>query len=282
MKYSILFLLSFLILGCDDPSLDDPNSGMEELIEPIDDLIQLSSIQVALNTSTNITRDITFNYSNNNLLNNIVETGNLDQTTTASYGNGNQLEELSIISSMQPSRLVEVTYGNDDTVQSTAIVQLSSTDASGITTVKTLFVDNQNRFNRARTTTTDLSGTTTQIEDLRFQYSQNFNVLRINKIDDDGVTIIGYSDFTYNFNNNPFTDMNDVIRLYMFDEFVPYSRFLPATRLDFDLSTGAVVLERSTSYEYLLNDEGFPISRELDIMEGGMNSTAFEFFNYRP
>lgn len=282
MKYHILILLSLLLFSCDDPSLEDQNSGTDEVIEPIIELKQLSSIQVATNIITNITRDINFEYDNNDLLSTITETGNLNQISTASYSNGNQLESLTITENMMAPVSVTVTYGNDSSVQSVATVALSFVETTtGNTITKTLFTDIQNRFNRVLTTQTDPAGVVTQTEDLRLQYSQNFNVLRINKLNTSGI-IEGYSEFTYNFNNNPFTDMSDVIRLFMFDEFVPYSRFLPATRLDYDLSSGSVQLERSIAYDYELDLEGYPMSRELTVMEGVMTSTYFEFFNYRP
>ncbi|MGJ8683414.1 MAG: hypothetical protein ACSHWW_02240 [Nonlabens sp.] len=281
MKYSILLLLSFLIWSCDDPSLDDPNSGIDEVIEPVLDARLLSTIQVALDNPSNITRDITFDYNANNLLTTITETGNIDQITQASYGNGNQLQVLSISENMQPDTDVAVSYGNDTNVTATSIVVLNYTDDAGIPFEKTLYIDNQNRFDKVITTQTDLSGVTTQVENLELEYTQNFNVLRINKFDATGL-IIGYSDFTYNFNNNPFTDMNDIIRLFMFDEFVPYSRYLPATRLDYDISGGSTVLERSIDYSYVLDAEGYPMSRELITTEGLITSLSFEFFNYRP
>ncbi|PQJ31874.1 hypothetical protein BST92_08010 [Nonlabens arenilitoris] len=281
MKYSILFLLSFFIFSCDDPSLEDPNSGIDEVIEPVQDLRQLSSIQVAFNTPTNITRDINFIYNELDLLSSIMETGNLNQSTTANYSNGNKLENLIIEEGVMPAVNVDVVYGNDDSVQAISTVELSFIDMAGVTHHKTLYIDAQNRFNRVVTTETDLTGVTTQVEELRLEYSQNFNVLRIEEIANDGFTITGYSDFTYNFNNNPFTDMNDIIRLFMFDEFVPYSRYLPATRLDYDLSTGTAILERSIDYQYVLDTEGYPVSRELSVTEGMMTSLYFEFFNYR-
>ena len=281
MKYSILFLLSFFIFSCDDPSLEDPNSGIDEVIEPVQDLRQLSSIQVAFNTSTNITRDINFIYNELDLLSSIMETGNLNQSTTAFYSNGNKLENLIIEEGVMPAVNVDVVYGNDDSVQAISTVELSFIDMAGVTHYKTLYIDAQNRFNRVVTTETDLTGVTTQVEELRLEYSQNFNVLRIEEIANDGFTLTGYSDFTYNFNNNPFTDMNDIIRLFMFDEFVPYSRYLPATRLDYDLSTGTAILERSIDYQYVLDTEGYPVSRELSVTEGMMTSLYFEFFNYR-
>ncbi len=281
MKYRFLLLLSFLIWSCDDPSLDDPNSGVDEVIEPVPDARLLSSIQVALNSPANITRDINFEYNATDLLSSITETGTINQLSQADYGNGNQLQALSTTENGVPVIDVSVSYGNDTSGQSTSIVVLDYTDDTGALFEKTLFVDSQNRFNRVLTTQRDLAGVTSQVEDLRLQYSQNFNVIRINQLDANGI-ITGFSEFTYNFNNNPFTDMNDVIRLFMFDEFVPYSRFLPSTRLDFDLSTGATVLERSITYEYMLDDTGYPISRELMITEGSMTSSSFEFFNYRP
>ncbi len=282
MKYGILFLLSFFIFSCDDPSLEDPNSDIDEVLEPVSDLRQLSSIQVAFNSATNVTRDINFIYNNLDLLSTIIESGSVDQTTLASYSNGNKLEQLDINDNVFPALNISVAYGNDDSIQAVAIVEISYTDIAGIFYNKTLYVDAQNRFNRVVTTETSLGGVTAQVEELRLQYSQNFNVLRIEEIANDGFTVIGYSDFTYNFNTNPFTDMNDIIRLFMFDEFIPYSRYLPATRLDYDLSTGIAVLEQSIDYQYTLDNDGYPVSRELQVTEGMMTSSYFEFFNYRP
>lgn len=282
MKYSILLLISLFVLSCDDPSLDGPEQ-QDEVVEPVADLRELSSIQVAVNNATNITRDINFNYNNKELLSEIVETGSTNQSIQASYNNGNQLQLLSISDNMQPAMNAVVTHGNSDTNAALAFIRLTySVSTTGFVTEKTLFIDIQNRFNRVLTTQIDALGNSIIIEDLRLQYSQNFNVLRINSFDSTGLFITAYSEFTYNFNNNPFADMNDVIRLFVFEEFVPYSRFLPATRLDYDLSTGSAILERSINYMYVLDIDGYPISRELMINEGGMLTSNFEFFNYRP
>ncbi|WP_438962452.1 hypothetical protein [Nonlabens sp.] len=281
MKFPILFLLSLLLFSCDDPSLEDQNSDTNEVIEPVIELRQLSSIQVATDLTTNITRSINFEYNNKELLSAITETGSLNINTIASYNNGNKLESLIINDNLMAPVSIVVTYGNDSSIQSVATVELSYIDTTGNTITKALFTDIQNRFNRVLTTQTDLAGVVSQTEDLRLQYSQNFNVLRIDKLNTNGI-IQGYSEFTYNFNKNPFTDMNDIIRLFMFDEFVPYSRFLPATRIDYDLSSGSAQLERSVDYNYELDAEGFPMSRELIVTQGMMTSTYFEFFNYRP
>lgn len=281
MKYSLFILLSLLLWSCDDPSLDGPPQ-VDEIVEPVPDLRQLSSIEVAINTPANVIRDINFNYNNKDLLSEITETGTINRTTQASYNNNNQLQSFSLNQTAQPLMNVSVSYGNDTNNQTTSFARLSYSETTGISTQKTLFLDLQNRFNRVLTTQTDVSGVTTVIEDLRFQYSQNFNVVRINKFDAAGLLITSFSEFTYNFNNNPFADMNDVIRLFMFDAFVPYSRNLPATRLDYDQSTGATILERSIDYQYTLDNEGFPTSRELTVTEAAVTTTYFEFFNYLP
>jgi hypothetical protein len=115
---------------------------------------------------------------------------------------------------------------------------------------------------------------------LRYRYTANFNVNRIDSIDSNGFNIISYSEFTYEFNNNPFRDMNDVLRLLVFPEFVPYTRYLPRSRNDYTATANGFDLERSFTYTYTLQDDEFPSLRDITKTEGGTTTTSFEFFNY--
>gem|GEM_PF-1227840 len=270
-----LFLFA-LIISCDDPSLDN-NMDDNDPIEPVFETTQLASITVAENTATNIIRTIDFNYDANDLLEQVIDNTIGTQISTFDYSNANRLEIIEQSFDATAPRLITITTGTD--VQD--FISLQSTDTTGEFIEQRLFTDQQNRIDQITDLNTDLSGVTTQQSDRSFNYSQNFNVTRINILNDTGLTI-GFSEFTYNFNNNPFKDMNDVIRTFLFDEFNPYSRNLPATREDYTVSNSGVTLVKSITYNYTLNADGFPIQRELQVTENGTATTYFEVFNYRP
>jgi hypothetical protein len=74
--------------------------------------------------------------------------------------------------------------------------------------------------------------------------------------------------------------MNDVVRLIVFPEFIPYTRYLPSSRMDYTPQAGSFVIDRSFAYSYILQDDGFPRSREIIKTESGVTTSFFEFFNY--
>lgn len=281
MKFNYLLLLAVFVIACEDPSL---NNDMDDdaIVEPIIETTELASITVAENTVNNITRTIDFNYNNDNLLQLITDTGMATNGFTFDYSITNRLESIEQVFNAQSPQLVTVTTGIDNNSSNTQeFISLQLTTNINELKEYRLFTDQQNRIDQIIILVTDASGVTTQESNRVFNYSQNFNVNRINTLNDTGLTI-GFSDFTYNFNNNPFTDMNDVIRSFIFDEFNPYSRNLPATREDFTVSTNGVTLVKSITYDYTLNADGFPSQRELVVTENGTSTTYFELFNYTP
>lgn len=275
MKCFFSFLiLAVAFISCDDPSLDD-NSGMnQEVVEPVLDVVGLSDIQIAATTPTNITDNIEITYDQNQLITNISFNGSQDLSYSFNYAANNRLG-----SAVKTESNVTTNY-NFNYIDDTVVIE--ATEPNGNIIEKQLFTDTQNRINRVVTRLTDVAGTTTQVEDLRYQYTANFNVSRINSISENGFTIIAYSEFTYEFNNNPFRDMNDVLRILIFPDFVPYTRYLPSSRMDYTSDTTGVTLDRSFDYVYTLQEDQFPSSREITTTESGTTEISFEFFNYIP
>jgi hypothetical protein len=244
----------------------------QEVVEPVLDVVGLSDIQIAATTPTNITDNIFITYDQNQLITNISFNGNQDLNYSFDYAANNRLE-----TAVRTESNVTTTY-DFSYVDDTVIIEF--TELNGNVIERQLYTDTQNRINRVVTRLTDVAGTTTQVEDLRYQYTANFNVSRINSISENGFTIIAYSEFTYEFNNNPFRDMNDVLRILIFPDFVPYTRYLPSSRMDYTSDTNGVTLDRSFDYVYTLQEDQFPSSREITTTESGITEISFEFFNY--
>lgn len=276
MKTAYWLFLFALMISCDDPSLDN-NIDDNDPVEPVFETTQLASITVAENTATNIIRTIDFNYDVDDLLEQVIDNIAGMQVSNFEYSNANRLETIEQSLNATPPQLITVTTGTG----TQDFISLQYTNTTGNLIEERFFTDQQNRIDQIIVLVTVASGVTTQESDRVFNYSQNFNVNRINTLNDTGLTI-GFSDFTYNFNNNPFKDMNDVIRSFLFDEFNPYSRNLPATREDYTVSNSGVTLVKSITYDYTLNADGFPTQRELQVTENGITTTYFEIFNYRP
>ncbi len=281
MKRLYSLLLVLFIISCDDPSLDN-NMDDDMVIEPVFEITQLASITVAENTPTNVIRSIDFNYNANDLLEQTTDASSTTQFCNFEYSNANRLEQIEqTINALSPT-IINISTGVDSSTNSgREFIRLQYTNDLGALIEYQLFTDQQNRIDQVIINSTDSSGITNEISNRVFIYSQNFNVNRINNISTTGITT-SFTEFTYNFNNNPFKDMNDVIRLFLFDEFNPYSRNLPATREDYTVSNSGVTLDRSIDYTYTLDQDGFPTQRELLITANGNSTTFFEFFNYRP
>jgi hypothetical protein len=272
MKYiPFLCFLSILFISCDDPSMDQQNNETDEEVIPMPDITKLSSIQIGQDVMTNITENISIVYNEEELVIQVSFTGATNVVYYFEYTANNRLVRATKVAGS--TILYNFTYTDDS-------VFLDYTGTNGELFQKQLYTDIQNRINRVVTRVTNGSGITAQTEDLRYQYSANFNVDRINRIDTNGFTIIGYSEFTYEFNKNPFRDMNDVLRLIIFPEFVPYTRYLPSSRMDYTAISGVFVFDRSFSCSYILQEDQFPSSREITKTESGTSATIFEFFNY--
>lgn len=279
MKKITFLLMSIILITCDDPSLE--NQEVESSpIEPIQELTQLSSIDIATNNSNNITRSIHFNYEINDLISSFTDTQPDTQLVSFDYSIANRLEQLTITNDLGNMNNVTISNEVNNTTYEDFIL-LSYIDTSGNRIEKEFYTDQQNRINEVLLTSTDLTGTSSFLQHFVFTYTQNFNVSRISELNETGITI-AFTDFSYNFNNNPFKDMNDLIRIEFFNEFNPYSRNLPATREDFTVTNTGVIQQRSINYTYNLGTDGFPMSRELQVSENGNVTTYFEFFNYRP
>jgi hypothetical protein len=266
-----LLVFTMLFISCDDPSIDQQGDGGDGIVEPVLEVTNLSTIQVAQDVTANVVEDIEISYNQDTLINEVSFNGSLNTVYTFEYASNNRL--VTAIKNSGTSTVYNFSYITD-------CVIIEYIDINAGLVEKQLFTDVQNRINRVVTRITDTAGNSTQIEDLRYQYTANFNVNRINSIDTNGFTINGYSEFTYEFNNNPFTDMNDVLRLIVFPEFIPYTRYLPSSRIDYTAVSGNFVRDRSFAYSYTLQDDEFPRFREITKIDSGGTAIFFEFFNY--
>lgn len=269
MKFRFLFVLMALLMACDDPSLDN-RAVDDDIIEPVGDLTQLTTIQIAQDVPTNIVGTITLSYNAKDLVETIMDSRTGEPSYELVYNANNSLQQATktengIITTY------DVTYGND-------IITVDINTPGANTQVKTLFTDLQNRINRVVLSELDAMGNSTNLEDTRYSFDPNFNVTAVNYINMVTGTTARSSRFTYGLNQNTFSDMNDLVRLLAFEDFIPYTRVMPSTQQDF---VGGV-LQSDATINYTLRDDNFPNSREIITTVGGSSTTRFEFFNYLP
>ncbi|AZQ42856.1 hypothetical protein [Nonlabens ponticola] len=263
-----------IFMSCDD-SDDNFENDQVGIEEPVDDLVRLSDIAVSDDEESNSFQTYDLSYNDLDLIESIEFGGEDDRTVSLEYAANNRL-----------NRIVQQ---NDEGT----ITQDISYDANELTVLKTfptgdrqrtiLEIDLQNRIDRARTVTLDENDNEEEfVSDLRYNYSENFNVRRIDELAENGFTVERYSDFVYVFNNNPFRDMNDVLRFLIFPDFVPYTRYLPTRRIDVVRTSSTIFVERAIEYEYELDNRMFPISRTVQTNDADGIENTIEYFNYLP
>jgi hypothetical protein len=258
-----------VFVACDDPSLNE-RAVDDYIIEPVGDLTQLATIQIAQDIPTNIVGTITLRYNAKDLVETILDSRTGEPSYELVYNANNSLQQATktengIITTY------DVTYGND-------IITVDINTPGANTQVKTLFTDLQNRINRVVLSELDAMGNSTNREDIRYSFDPNFNVTAVNYIDMITGATARSSRFTYGLNQNPFSDMNDLVKLLAFEDFIPYTRVMPSTQQDFVSS----ILQSNATINYTLRDDNFPNSREIITTAGGSSTTRFEFFNYLP
>jgi len=264
-------MLIIVVASCDDDTQDV--SEVVGVDEPIDDLVRLENITISNTPAGAATNTVDITYDTDQLIADITFTGDGNKTFQFSYAVNNRLTQIeqTIASQTTSSTLA---YENN-----TITVRIINPDGSQ--QEKELRIDSQNRIDRSITYNLDNAGNRTETERLQYQYTDNFNVIRIDDLASNGNSVLGYTEFTYFFNNNPFRDMNDVIRFLVFEDFIPYTRYLPSTQIDFERVGGTFVQTTSISYNYTLQDDQFPSSREVDTTTAAGTQTTFESFNYQ-
>lgn len=264
-------MLIIVVASCDDDTQDV--SEVVGVDEPIDDLVRLENITISNTPAGAATNTVDITYDTDQLIADITFTGDGNKTFQFSYAVNNRLTQIeqTIASQTTSSTLA---YENN-----TITVRIINPDGSQ--QEKELRIDSQNRIDRSITYNLDNAGNRTETERLQYQYTDNFNVIRIDDLASNGNSVLGYTEFTYFFNNNPFRDMNDVIRFLVFEDFIPYTRYLPSTQIDFERVGGTFVQTTSISYNYTLQDDQFPSSREVETTTAAGTQTTFESFNYQ-
>ncbi|MGB3592206.1 MAG: hypothetical protein WBA16_11025 [Nonlabens sp.] len=260
-KFLTLLIAVATLLSCDDPSLDriDP----VEIIEPTIYLSQLASITTQDDMGIIIQR-IVFVYDNNDRIYRIEYTGNLTQTYDLNYGRNNKLVDYTI-SGSSTSQQFGLEYLDES---------ITVSETSPATSISyTLDIDVQNRINRIRSY--DLG---TLLSDKRFTYNENSNVTRKNIVDNSGI-LSGFEEISYGFLDNPFKDMNDVVRTIFFEEFVSNSRFAPLELTVVDRTAGVDTVLSTTVFEYSGTDS--MINRNIETTTAGGTENRLQIFTFR-
>jgi len=274
-KWLTVVLGSLLLIcgvSCGDNLRDD--AELIGIDEPLDDLVRLESIEVSETTDGASISSIDISYDRNQLIEGVAFIDGQNPTFKMTYAGNNRLIQIEQSQGAQNSISTLEYEGNTITVNT----MLNGRSGQQ----KELRIDSQNRIDRAITYTLDNTGNRTETKRLQYLYTQNFNVTRINDLSSNGNTVLGYTEFTYFFNNNAFLDMNDVIRFLIFEDFVPYTRYLPSTQREYERVGGSFVETRTIEYAYSLQEDQFPSSRAVKTTTSTGIQTTYEFFNYQP
>ncbi|WP_194850249.1 hypothetical protein [Nonlabens antarcticus] len=273
-KLIFLVLSAMLIFGlysCDDNLQEE--TEIIDIDEPMDDLVRLESIVISNTPNGAPVTSIDITYDINQLITSIAFTGTSESNFQFTYAANNRLTQIDKIEGSQIT-IATLAYENNT-------ITITTTKPDQSREFKELHIDSQNRIDRAITYDKNASGTPMLKKRLKYTYTENFNVSRIDELASDGSTILKFTEFTYFLNNNPFRDMNDVIRFLVFEDFIPYTRYLPLTRIDYERVGSAFLENRSINYNYTLQDDDFPNSREVETTTATGTGTSYEFFNYQ-
>lgn len=270
MKLKLFSLLLVIFVACDDPSLDNRGDDNDAIVTPIPDLYQIASIQIAEGVVSNIVRNIRLTYNDLDLIERVIDSTTVTANYELSYNDNNSLNQVIKTQAGVITRF-SIDYTNDQ-------INVTITSPGTITLTKQLFTDQQNRINRIVTREVNNAGVSVNREDARYNFDANFNVPTINYINMSTNLTERSSSFTYQLNNNAFRDMNDIVRLLIFEDFVSYTRSMPVTQEDFLNATP----QRRFTFNNILQEDNFPSSRIVTKIEAGLTSTTFQLFNYRP
>ncbi len=263
MRYLVSLFCVLILFGCEDSLIDQGEP--EEILEPIDDAVRLSQIIITDPDTDDVLTDIAINYNQDSLISTIQFTGLQNIAYEFDYASNDRLIDVTRIES---GAIVaySLSYDGDE-------IELLDTSGS-VERAKIYRVDSQNRIFRTQTFEDDALQQTKN-----YNYTSNFNVERINQLSP-GNAIERYQELTYFFNNNPFRDMNDVLRFIVFEDFIPYTRYLPSTIDSFEFTAGAFTVSSSVEFEYSLNSDNFPASRTVTRSQGGVDEVTVETFIY--
>jgi hypothetical protein len=265
-------VLSISFISCnDDMQMDEELIGIDE---PIDNLVRLENIFTSSMPDGEPESSIDLSYDANQRLTAILFSGSINAVVEFTYAANNRLIQIdkSIANQSASSTLM---YANNTITVTTDL-------PDGRRQQKELRIDSQNRIDRAISYDLNATGNRSETKRLQYLFTENFNVSRVNDLASNGSTVLSYTEFTYFFNNNPFRDMNDVIRYLVFEDFIPYTRYLPLTQKDYERAGGGFVESKSITYSYTLQEDDFPSSRAVETTTAAGVQTTYEFFNYQP
>ncbi len=265
MRLTYLIVIGVLfVMGCDDPSLDRPAPAPDP-VEPINDAVLLSQITISDAATDDVITDINLIYDNDSLVAAVNFNGGIDRNFTFEYAAN---DRLIAFNKSENGILTEYDLDyNENTIE------LSFNNGTA-DVVRTFSIDLQNRISRSVTEVDDVI-----TEDVVYQFTANFNVDRIDNRNASR-TIVSFSLLSYVFNNNPFRDLNDIIKFVVFEDFVSYTRYLPTTQEMYSSSPAGSTLESTVTYEYELLPNNFPSSRTVATESGGVIINTLERFTY--
>ncbi|ARN78117.1 hypothetical protein BST97_08955 [Nonlabens spongiae] len=252
-----------ILIGCEDSLIEQGEP--EEILESIDDAVRLSQIIITDPDTDDVLTDIAINYDQDSLISTILFTGLQNITYEFNYASNDRLTDITRTEN-GATVAYSLSYDGDE-------VQLLDSTGS-VERTKLFSVDSQNRIFRTQTFENDALQQT-----INYNYTSNFNVQRINELSA-GNAIERYQELTYFFNNNPFRDMNDVLRFIVFEDFIPYTRYLPSTINSFESMGGTFTMSSSVQFVYSLSDDNFPGSRIVTRSQGGVDEVTVETFIY--
>ncbi len=270
-KPFLLVSLVLLSLSCSDDAV--PLEGNVNLLEPVDDAVRLQSIAINNEAGDAITT-FSISYNDLNLIEQIVQAGDERVSYDMTYTRNNQLTSMEQLQG-QETTLYTLKYSEDQ-------VEVTVQQPNGDIILTELSLDLQNRIDRAVTYKVLSNGDRALLGRVVYNYTENFNVTRIDRSGNNG-QLQTSSSLDYVFNINPFRDMNDLVRFLIFEDFVPYTRYLPFNQQNSEVVNGIAVLMETIDYSYTLQANNFPSSRlVVSTTPAGMETITSQTFTYLP
>ncbi len=266
----LLIILGFTFSTCTDDS--ELAQDTLPVLEPLDDAVRLQTIQVNDDTG-NLLTTYQINYNDLNLIDRVDVSGNMTVAYSMDYAANNRLVNMQRITSGEQT---DYTFSYDENM-----IDVSIAFPDGSRQLTRLSLDLQNRIDGVVIFNQSNAGNLTQQQEQIFNYTENFNVNSIVQLGPSGA-VESVIDLSYQFNINPFRDMNDLIRFVVFKDFIPYTRYLPHRIIITDRLNGGSMIIQTIDYNYTLQENNFPSSREVIMTDANGVVTTSQTFVYLP
>jgi hypothetical protein len=267
---NLIYLIGFLVFASCQSDDDSSPTEQIDIPDPNEELIVLDGLtRLAMDGSTIF--DQSFTYQNGIYWSQASTQQGSRVAFTANFSDNFQVEEITSSSGVQ--------YAVDYSPRTVILESVQN----NLIQRKTLILDTNNMVEEILMEEENPStGAITDVSRRLLNYNANFNL--VSTVD----VTTGFSPQTlrrelyqYDFVNNPFRNMNGVLSQQFYLDFVPMSRFFPSGVVIEELENGNLEVMQTIVYDYTLNEDGFPLSRQVEIRDrfGGLTDEYQEVFS---